>query len=331
MNHRGPTTEWHLPDADVQAYAAGGLPEPGCWSLEKHVEACARCAQRVSDAVRTHSPVVARSLDATRSALLARIGAEDRAGSPARAGGTGGRLRPVGSPRIPAADTPRSAHGRTGGRQHPVRAWGARLTWAAGPALGRSWLFSLTLVTVAAVVLARLADAAELRPLLLVAAPLLPVAGVAVSYGRHADPLYETVAATPSAGLRLLLVRTAMVLAVCVPLLTAAGLLMPAQGGSPGAAAWLLPGLALTLLTLVTGSYLGCLRASAVTGTTWPLLLLTAGTTADPGPADLIGRVNHAFANVASGPAQGFWASAALLCGGLLVLRRTSFDQLERL
>ena len=182
----------------------------------------------------------------------------------------------------------------------------------------------------AAVVAARLGDATALRPLLLLAAPLLPVVGVAVSYGRHADPLYETVAATPSAGLRLLLVRTTLVLAVCVPLLTAAGWLMPAQGDSPGAAAWLLPGLALTLLTLATGSYLGCLRASAVTGTAW-LLLLTAGAAAESGPTDPIGRANHAFADLSSGSAQGVWAAAAVLCVGLLVLRRTSFDQLERL
>ncbi|MFF6905713.1 hypothetical protein ACFY9Q_07225 [Streptomyces sp. NPDC012389] len=56
-----------------------------------------------------------------------------------------------------------------------------------------------------------------MRPLLLVTAPVLPLAGVALSYGRHADPLYEVVTSTPSGGLRLLLIRAAAVLAVSVP------------------------------------------------------------------------------------------------------------------
>ncbi|RNF98324.1 zf-HC2 domain-containing protein, partial [Streptomyces botrytidirepellens] len=38
------------------------------------------------------------------------------------------------------------------------------------------------------------------------------------------------------------------------------------------------------------------------------------------------------LATVLSGPAaQGCWAAAAAGCAGLLVLRRTSFDRLERI
>ncbi|WP_051722847.1 zf-HC2 domain-containing protein [Streptomyces albus] len=216
----------------------------------------------------------------------------------------------------------------------------ARLAWSArsaGPALGRSWLLSLVLVTAAAVLLARTSGTAAARPLLLAVAPLLPVAGVAVSYGRHADPLYEAAAATPAAGLRLLLVRTGWVLAVCVPLLTAAGLLMPAPDGGPGAHAWLLPGLALTLLTLLAASAAGCLRAAAGTGTAWLLLLAATGAAAGPGgagpagPADPAALLTASLGAFSSAPAQSAWAAAAFLCGGLLALRRTSFDCLERL
>jgi hypothetical protein len=49
--------------------------------------------------------------------------------------------------------------------------------------------------------------------------PVLPVAGVALAYGRRVDPAYEVLAATPLAGGRLLLVRA---LAVVAPAVVAA-------------------------------------------------------------------------------------------------------------
>ncbi|MBQ0983950.1 zf-HC2 domain-containing protein [Streptomyces sp. F63] len=297
-------------------------------------------------------PAIPRAAAATAGPGAAGPGA---AGSGAAGSGADRHGRPGREERTGPVRPSRPSHPRPPARHRlfrprpPVRDGGpprrgpslaARLAWSArsaGPALGRSWLLSLVLVTAAAVLLARASGTAAARPLLLAVAPLLPVAGVAASYGRHSDPLYEAVAATPAAGIRLLLVRTGWVLAVCVPLLTAAGLLMPAPDGGPGAHAWLLPGLALTLLTLLAASGVGCLRAAAGTGTGWLLLLAATGAAADAGgagpagPADPAALLTASLGALSGTPAQGAWAGTAVLCGGLLVLRRTSFDRLERL
>ncbi|RST21990.1 hypothetical protein EF908_18985 [Streptomyces sp. WAC04770] len=167
---------------------------------------------------------------------------------------------------------------------------------------------------------------ASVRPLLLVTAPVLPLAGVALSYGRHADPLYEVVTSTPSGGLRLLLVRAAAVLGVSVPALTLAGAALPPAAGGPGAAAWLLPGLALTLAALALGSFVGSRRGAAAVGGAWALFVVAPATVGGPAGAALMAGAAPYF----SGPAvQSGWAAGALACALLLAARRRSFDHLE--
>ncbi|MEU9745390.1 zf-HC2 domain-containing protein [Streptomyces niveus] len=201
----------------------------------------------------------------------------------------------------------------------------ARLLWAAGPALRGAWLLAVVLVAAGAVGLAYGADFSGVRPLLLALAPVLPVAGVAVSYGGTADPLYEITASTPGGGLRLLLTRTAAVLAVSLPLLTATGAVLPASAGAPGAAVWLLPGLALSLAAPALGSYVGCRAAATGISVAWVLAVTVPllGPDTAPTTAELSGHL----ARLLSGPAaQGGWAAGAVLCAGLLVLRRRSVE-----
>ncbi|KAK1182096.1 zf-HC2 domain-containing protein [Streptomyces sp. NBS 14/10] len=212
------------------------------------------------------------------------------------------------------------------------RGW---VAWAAGPAVRGPWLVALLVTGVVAAGVARVAGVSGVRPLLLALAPVLPSAGVAVSYGRHADPMHELAASTPSGGLRLLLTRTAAVLAVSVPLLTLVGLLLPAAAGAPAASAWLLPGLALTLAALALASYVGCRIATCAVTAGW--LLAVGAPALLAGPADgervtLAEAVSDSLAAVLSGPAaQSCWAAAAAVCAGLLALRRTSFDHQERM
>ncbi|MEU6985102.1 zf-HC2 domain-containing protein [Streptomyces sp. NPDC046324] len=301
------TAPWHVTDALAHRYASGAAAEPDAWSLEKHVEVCGDCAARVSAAVRAggSGPVLAD----VRASLLATVRAET-ATAPRRLG-VGSRLS-VGRGRGPGA----------GGLGLSPASRGARLLWAVGPALRGAWVVALLVVVAAAVGLAYGAGFRGARPALLALAPVLPLAGVAVSYGRHADPMYEIGVATPSGGLRLLLTRAAAVLGVCVPVLTAAGAVLPPVTGVPGAAAWLLPGLALTLAALALGSFVGC-RAASV-GLTAGWLLAVAG--------PVLGRpgATSELARYLSGPAaQGGWAAAAAVCAGLVALRRRSFDHLE--
>ncbi|MDX3803879.1 zf-HC2 domain-containing protein, partial [Streptomyces sp. AK04-3B] len=202
-----------------------------------------------------------------------------------------------------------------------------RALWAAGPAVRGAWSPAVLLVASGAVGLAQGAGVDGVRPLLLALAPVVPVAGVALSYGAHADPLHEIAAATPSGGLRLMLTRTAAVLAVSLPLLTLAGLLLPASA-APGAATWLLPGLALTLATLALAGWVGCRAAAAVTGGGWLGVVLVPALTASGGPA--LTGLTEQLDRCLNGPlAQGAWGAAAVLCAALLAARRAAYDHLS--
>lgn len=295
--------QWHVSEELAGRYAAGSVPETDAWSVEKHVEACGRCAARISAVVRAR-PEAGAALDAVRAGVLAAVAAE---GAPVRG---------------PA----RSARRRSPGTA--TRA--GRLLWAAGPALRAPWLLALVLVAVGALALAYGAGGGDaVRPLLLVVAPVLPLAGVALSYGRHADPMHEITAATPSGGLRLLLTRTAAVLAVSIPALTLAGAALPPSAGWPGAAAWLLPGLAMTLAALALGSYVGCRTGATSIAVTWAAaVVLPAFATSRPATAEAAAEAARYFAGPA---AQAGWAAGALVCAALLAVRRRSFDHLEKL
>ncbi|MEU6368358.1 zf-HC2 domain-containing protein [Streptomyces sp. NPDC046931] len=316
-------TGWHAPGDLVVRYADGSLPETDAWSLEKHLETCAGCAARVSRAIR--ETAAGTVLSEVREAVL------DAAPAPRSA-----HARPWpaagAAPGAAPARAPRVAGARRWSSRAALPVGGPRLAralWAAGPAVRGAWLPAVLLVAAGAVALAYGTGFDGARPLLLAVAPVAPVAGVALSYGVHADPLHEIAAATPSGGLRLLLTRTAAVLAVSLPLLTLAGLLLPASG-APGAAAWLLPGLALTLATLALAGYVGCRAAAAVTGGGWLCaVLLPALAASDGAPAT---RLAEQLARCLDGaPAQGCWAGAAALCAALLAVRRTVYDRLEGL
>ncbi|MYY09339.1 hypothetical protein GT204_10555 [Streptomyces sp. SID4919] len=191
-----------------------------------------------------------------------------------------------------------------------------------------SWAVGVLLVAFGALLLAHgtgLAGGA--RPLLLAVAPALPPLGVALSYGAASDPLHEITAATPAGGLRLLLTRTAAVLLLSLPLLTAAGTLLPAASGVPGAAAWLLPGLALTTGSLALGSFIGCRRAASLLAGGWLAVAFLPPLLSAPGRTGGLPLPLHATGSAA----QAGWTLAALLCAALVVMRRASFDRMEKL
>ncbi|MGW0333906.1 zf-HC2 domain-containing protein [Streptomyces sp. NPDC003011] len=317
-------TGWHASDDLVTRYGDGSLPEPDAWSLEKHLESCVRCATRVSHAVRGTAAGVA--LAEVREAVL-------RA-APAASPAPAAKAAPTALP-APAPPVPRTPAGTPWRARLPrpltLPSPGPRLAhvlWSAGPAVRGAWLPAVLLVAFGAVALAYGADVTGVRPLLLAVAPVVPVAGVALSYGVHADPLHEITAATPSAGLRLVLTRTAAVLAVSLPLLTLAGLLVPSSG-APGAAAWLLPGLALTLVSLALAGYVGRPAATAVTAGGWLCAVLAPALVAPGGR--LTARLAEQLAYCLDGaPAQGAWAAAAVLSAVLLAARRPVYDHLGR-
>ncbi|MGW4670655.1 zf-HC2 domain-containing protein [Streptomyces sp. NPDC004324] len=361
-------TGWHAGDDLVARYTDGSLAEPDAWSLERHLEGCGPCAARASRAARAGAagPVLARVRDAVLDAVAHPARAPlpasaplpvpaTPASAPAHASASASASTPAPAPApAPAPGIPPSTPGLpatappapglvrpSGGRPgRPGRPGGfVRIVWAAGPALRGAWAGAVLLVALGALALAYGGGSVGARPLLLAVAPVVPVAGVALSYGRYADPLHEIVATSPSGGLRLLLTRTAAVLAVSVPLLTAAGLLLPAAGPrlpqSPAAAAWLLPGLALTLAALALSGFTNCRTGAAVVGGGW-LLALTAPvlTAGGPGAAatgsGVTARLSQQLSLYFTGAStQGGWAAAAVLCALLVTARRTAYDRLE--
>ncbi|MFD7686249.1 zf-HC2 domain-containing protein [Streptomyces sp. NPDC059781] len=356
-------TGWHASDHLVTRYADGSLPESDAWSLEKHLECCGGCARRVSQAVRATAagPVLAgirkavltdvRETARTDIDTAARTSlhetARTRIGAAARTEAY--KATPAGAPGAApvAVPTASPAHGPVSGAPAPARPAGfparaarpgalrwpsagprtVRVLWALGPAVRGAWLPAVLLVAVGAVALAHGAGFAHARPWLLALAPVVPVAGVALSYGPHADPMHEITAATPSAGLRLVLMRTAAVLAVSLPLLTLAGALLPSTD-APNAAAWLLPGLALTLASLALAGYVGLRAATAATGGGWLCAVLGPVLATPGGPTDELGLRLSSY--LGGAPAQGGWAAAALLSAALLAARRPAFHFLEK-
>ncbi|WP_239089748.1 cupin domain-containing protein [Sphaerimonospora thailandensis] len=139
---------------------------------------------------------------------------------------------------------------------------------SATPSLSRAWLVAVISVLGFAVGSARVTSGdPDALLAFLVVAPVLPVAGVAMAYGRAVDPAYEMQAATPLSGSRLFLLRAVAVLTVALGLTAGATLLFPGPLGA--SAAWLLPALALSLGMLVLSGHLPPLLAGSLLAAGW--------------------------------------------------------------
>ena len=180
----------------------------------------------------------------------------------------------------------------------------------ATPSLRRIWFIATALVVVIGLASADSTRTQDSIFTFLIIAPLLPVLGVAMAYGTEADPAHEISLATPIRGLRLVLTR-----AVVVLLCSAVALAVVAVfSGDPMALAWLLPGLALTLLSLAGSTLTSPRRAAAVVGGAWLMVILMLnGATTDPISALLR-------------PGQALSVLAATAAGLIIYQRRNQFD-----
>lgn len=275
-----PTASWHVPDALVRAYAEDRVRDVDAWSVEAHLAQCSRCTSELGRAVA--GTRAGNLVEAVRPRLLEDLPAQVRA------------------PRPTAAR----------------RAW---MLTTSGTGARWAWWAAVTVTVVAAVLLDLVGDvgvrgsgstAGWLSPggVLLVVAPMLPVLGVALSYGTI-DPVHEVVASTPSGGLRLVLWRTLAVLAVSIPAMVVAGF----AAGLSAPVAWLLPALALTVLTLALGSFVELSRAALSVGAGWFLAVIGPGLS-ESTPVLLEPR------------AAPLWVALLLLGGAAVVVRRDAFS-----
>jgi len=254
---------WHLEPELIRRYVAGAVGPELAASAEAHLMACAAC----------------------RAALASHVDS--------------GRSATIWADVVDRVDAPRPSLVERALVRLGVSEATARLV-AATPTLRGPWLAAITGVLAFAAVAAQ-SDERWLR-MFLVAAPLAPLAGVAVAFTSGLDPTREIGLATPYPGLRLLLIRTTAVLAVTVPVALAAGLALP--GPAWLAAVWLLPAAGLTSAAL------------ALTGRLRPVLavgVIAVGWVAVTTPTILEGQTG-----VFGGGAQLGWLGLAV--GGVLWL-----------
>ncbi|MEW2163290.1 zf-HC2 domain-containing protein [Streptomyces sp. NPDC007084] len=270
-------TGWHVPEEDLRAYARGALVPPRLWSTDTHLAACARCRGELAA---LSDPV---ALDAGWERLDAELDAP--------------RPGPVESLLV-----------RIGVADHTAR------LLAAAPVLRRSWLGAVVAVLVMTVAAANAAQVGATPTLFLALAPLLPLAGVALSYGPKLDPTYEMAVVSPLHGFRLLMIRTVAVLTVGLGLNGLATLALPSYGLR--ALTWLLPALALTASGLALASRLGPVLAPALVAGGWVTVLAVAQATSASG------------ATLAPFTAAGQAVAGAVtaLAAALLYLARDRFD-----
>lgn len=228
---------WHADEPMLAQYAAGALDDPRTASVEAHVLDCEPCRARLSRHV---------SIDRHNDVWA---GVIDRLDAPAATP----LERFLLALRVP---------------DHIAR------LLVATPALRMSWVGGVAAALVFVALAGSLSGDPRVLPLFLILAPIIPVAGVAVSYGPHFDPAAELSVAAAMDSFRLLLLRALAILAVTTPLSALTAIVLPAGGWR--AAAWLLPAVALTSMTLALGRVLALHAAAALVGSAWIVVALAS-------------------------------------------------------
>jgi hypothetical protein len=193
-----------------------------------------------------------------------------------------------------------------------------RVLLNAAPSVRGAWLFAVaaTLACAVGLDLLALGDGSSWSrhgSALALFAPVLPVAGVALSFGRLGDPAYEITAGTPFGGLRLVLWRTLSILLTTVP----ASVVVGAITGRAAVVVWLLPCLALTALTLALGSLFRLEPVAAAVAVSWFVLA---------GAPMLDDRVPVPFDR----PLPVLWSALIVLSLAVLYARRASLHHTFR-
>ena len=260
-------TDEHFPASTLRAYAEGALADPD--AVDDHLLDCAPCRRLVNDAA-AEDPIV-RQVRANLAHL---------------------------PPQHPRAGQWRRL----------------RVLLNAAPAARGAWLFAVLVALTGAVGMDLLGAPggeagawwSQHGSALLLIAPLLPVLGVALCFGRLGDPAFEITASTAFGGLRLVLWRTVSVLLTTIP----ATLAVSAVTGRGSLSVWLLPCLALTAVTLALGSLFRLEAAATAVSASW--LLLTS--------APLFA---HRVPVVLDRPMPLLWSALIAAGAAVVLIRRT--------
>jgi len=219
---------WHVDNSLLERYIAADLDDVRAASIEAHVIACPECRARLATGV-----------------------------DPARVERVWHEVRD-------SIDRPRRRVIETLLVKCGMRDYSARLV-AATPSLTGSWFTAVAVALAWAVVAARAGSRGVL--FFLVIAPLIPLAGIALSFGPRIDATHELSVAAPMHGLRLLLLRAGCVLGTTLILVGVASIGLPDVGWKD--AAWLLPALAVSLATIALATWIDPLVAAGIVAFVW--------------------------------------------------------------
>jgi hypothetical protein len=264
---------WHVDPSMLDRYVTGNLGDSSVMSIEAHLSSCDQCRRVLPDTLEPDR------LERMWSAICDVV--------------------EVPSPRPAERQLWRI------GVSEPT----ARLI-VTTPAARLPWIASMFGCLLFAVVASH-AVGSGAAPFLVVA-PLVPVAGVAWSFSRSRDPLWEIGLATPSGGLRLTLIRSLAVLATSILCASAVSAVVPWVGWS--AFGWLLPALALTSATLALSTTSVAIEmVAACVGATWVAGVLW------------FAHAGSLEAVVLAAPGQIFFLAVLLAATSVLIFRRDAF------
>lgn len=150
----------------------------------------------------------------------------------------------------------------------------------ATPALRRAWYLAVAAAVVIALSVAESDTPRQSVLLFLTLAPLVGVAGVAMAYGPNADPAHELQVVTPMQGLRIVAIRTLVVMVVASVVVAGGAALSPAT--RPFALFWLLPSVAVASCALALMTTMSPRRAASAAAVGWCALVLVSQVGTDP-------------------------------------------------
>jgi hypothetical protein len=235
-----PTPAWHVDEALLRRWVAGGAGAASAASVEQHVVRCPVCRARVAEAT--------ASVDAPALPDLNQVWTGIRDG----------------------LELPRASRAQKMLRRLGLTDADALLLVSA-PAMRAAWVNALGLV-LAFVGAAAFFQESRVILAFLIVAPLVPMLGVALTYRSDGEGVFEQEAATPYSPVRLVLLRTIAVLAATMPLVVVAGLLLPADL----ALAWLVPALGFTAVLLAASTWIDSVVAAAVLTLAWTAAVLSS-------------------------------------------------------
>jgi hypothetical protein len=269
---------WHVDAMTAAHYSVGATDAADAASVEAHLMACDEC-RTVINAYADDAVLAAVWADVNDSLDAVHLGWIERA------------MRVLGcsdvTSRIVAATT--------------------RARWA--------YVFVVAFNVLVAFASAQSVDPDAVFLVFLLLAPLGPLVAVAGAFGGWADPCHAVLRTLPTSTLRLTLVRT---VAGVVPalVLTAAAVPWLADRGWL-AVGWLLPALALAVVTLALSTWIDVERAAIVVGGVWVAL-----------PVALRLPV-HDLLDAFAGPVQIVSAVAAAVGALVVVARQSKFEYRE--